>query len=472
MSIITRSLWAAERMVGAISSGAAKVAKAARALPPIIRFQQLQSENQSHWPLASILSALADHEDGDFSESAKLAAAFGRDDRISACRGTRIRALVGKNGAKFEVLPSEDGDKRRQNPISERVNRIWFNCFNEVVLARILGDYIDLGVSISRIHWTFVRNEWLPSLEPWDMRWVRWDHYRGCFVAQTTEGEVEVRPGTGEWLVVGGDWLTGAVRPLSMPFFFRGMTWKDWARYCEKHGVPILAIDEPPVEANAQQKAAKDSFFTRLKQLGREGILRLPKNKDGKGFDAKILEPSTLSWPAFEAFLKRLDICIAIFLLGQNLSTEVSGGSLAAAVAQNRVRLDYLAADAEALSTAFRTQVLMPWGRFNLEGWSDDLAPWPKWDTAEPEDQKAKSTVAVNAASALDKLKKMNSPVDERAYLEGYGIPLLSPEDFEKLQAEAAKKAAELMKQQQLAPKANDAKDNPPAKPDETEKAA
>lgn len=477
MSIVTRGLWAAERMVSAISSGAAKVAKAARALPPVLRFTQLQTQNESHWPLASILTALADHEEGTFQESAKLAAAFGRDDRIGACRRTRIQALVGKNGATFDVVASDDGDKRRSSSICDRAKKVYFRCFNEVVLTRILGDYIDLGVSISRIHWTRVGEEWLPHLEPWDMRWVRWDHFRKCFIADTEQGQVEVHQNTGEWLIVGGDWMNGGVRALSMPFFFRSMTWKDWARYCEKHGVPILAIEEPPVEANTNQKAAKDSFFARLKQLGREGILRLPKNKDGKtGFDAKIIEPSTLSWPSFEAFLKRLDVCIAIFLLGQNLSTEVQGGSLAAAVSQNRVRLDYLSADAEALSTAFRAQVLMFWGRFNIEGWNDDLAPWPKWDTTEPEDQKSRSTVGVNVATTLEKLKKNNAPIDERAYLEGYGIPLLSPEEFAKQQEEAAKKAAELFRQQQqAAPKSveTDTSDKkPPAAPDDTEKAA
>lgn len=473
MSIITRATWAAERVISAVSSGASKVARAAQQLPAKLTITQLQPDNQAEWPLGSILAALSLHEDGDFSESAKLAAAFGRDDRISACRGTRIRALVGKNGATFSVLASEGGDRRRTSNITDRVEKLWFRCFNELVVGRILGDYIDIGISVSRIHWTRVGNEWLPHLEPWNMRWVRWDHFRKCLIAQTEQGEVEVRRDTGEWLVVGEDWMTGGVRALAMPFFFRGLTWKDWARYCEKHGVPILAIDEPPTEANTTQKAAKDSFFARLKQLGREGILRLPQGKDGKGgFAAKILEPSTLSWPSFEAFLKRLDVCIAIFLLGQNLSTEVQGGSLAAAVAQNRVRLDYLAADAEALSTAFRTQVLMAWGRFNIEGWDDELAPWPTWDTAEPEDLKSKSVVSVNAATALEKYKKMGSPVDERAYLEAYSIPLLSPEEFAKQQEEAAKRAAEALKQQQQTSSGTGSEKETEKTDDDAEKAA
>lgn len=479
MRVLARAAWAAERVISAVSSGAAQVARAARPQPPNVRITQYEPDNKANWSIPSILRAIEEHEDGCFEESAKLAAAFGRDDRISACRNTRTRALIGKNGATFDVIPSEDGDKRRVDTVCGRVKKLWFQCFTESAVTSILESIIDLGVSVSRIHWDRVGNEWRPRLEPWDMRWIRWDHASGCYIGQSEQGMVEIRPGTGEWLIIepsgARSWMAGAVRALAMAFYFRAMTWKDWARYCEKHGVPILAIAEPPAEASTTQKSTKDSFFASLKRLGREGILRLPRGKDGKtGYDAKIVEPRTLSWPAFEAFLKRLDICIAIFLLGQNLSTEISGGSLAAAVSQNRVRLDYLAADAEALSTAFRSQVLMFWGRFNIEGWDDELAPWPKWDTAEPEDQKSKSTVIGKVASAIDTLKKASSPVDERALLEQFAIPLLTVEEFAKVQEEAAKRAADALKKQQKAvPKSDDddaTDDKAPAKTDDAEK--
>src|SRR5690606_28586332 len=98
--------------------------------------------------------------------------------------------------------------------------------------------------------------------------------------------------------------------------------------------VPILAIEEPPEEraVTPGKGGSKATFFASLKKLGREGLLRLPRSGDGKaGYNAKILEPKSLSWPAFKAFLERVDTCIAIHYLGQNLSTEVSSGSFAAA---------------------------------------------------------------------------------------------------------------------------------------------
>lgn len=448
MSFTTKLTWAAERVIHAAGSAAESVVKARK--PAGVRLTQYQSWRETKWPVGNILAALDQHETGDFADSAQLSAAFGRDDRITACRNTRVRALIGRNGASFQVTASEEGDQRRAGMVGERITDLWPRCLTEDVLSRVQGDAVDLGVSISRIHWyrsLGSASQWLPRLEPWSMEWIRWDHTRGCYLALTQQGEVEVTQGTGEWFILepGGyqSWMMGAVRALAMLFFFRSMTWKDWARYCEKHGVPILAIDEPPAKGDAAASSAKTSFFAQLKRIGREGVLRLPTSADGKkGYDARIIEPRSLSWPAFQAFLERVDTCIAILYLGQNLSTEVQGGSLAASISQNRVRLDYLAADAEGLATALRSQVWMHWGRFNFDWWDDAITPWGAWSTTEPEDQKSKSVTVLNLSKAIDTFRTAKSPVDERALLESYGIPLLTLDEIAKRE-EAAKKAAE-----------------------------
>lgn len=448
MSVIARVAWATERAINAVSRAGERIARAAR--PSSTVFRQYDSFPTAAWSVAHIETALQGHETGDFSESAKLAAAFGRDDRITACRNTRIRALVGRNGCNFNLVASEDGDQRKAGRVQKDVEARFHTVCPEETLARIQQDVIDLGVSVSRIHWYFdwTWSEWLPRLEPWSMEWIRWDSTRGCYLAQTDgQGEVEVRPGTGEWLIVepGGShgWQSGAVRALAMPFFFRNATWKDWARYCEKHGVPILSIKEPPAQNDTAGKATKDKFFASLRRLGREGILRLPKSSDGKAaYEAEILEPKSLSWPAFKGFLERLDVCIAVYLLGQNLSTEVSGGSFAAAVSQNRVRLDYLAADAEALSSALRTQVWMWWGRFNHDTWDDLLTPWPVWTTSVPEDLKLKAEMMVFVGKAIKAFQDAKVPIDVRAIAEQFGVPVLSIEEALKRAKEEAEKAA------------------------------
>lgn len=464
MSLLARATWAAERMIHA----AGNAVKSTRSLsrPPTITITQHQPFPQSTWRVPEILDALENHEQGYFVDSARLAKAFGRDDRISACRNTRVRALVGRNGAPFSMNPSELGDGRRAGTVADRVKKQWNTTATEPVLTRIGQDVIDLGVSISRIHWGRVGTEWRPvGLEPWGMEYARWDHSSDCYQVQTLDqGEVEARPGTGEWLIVepGGKhgYMSGGVRALSLPFSFRNNSWKDWARYCEKHGVPILSITEPPDVADTSGTSGKEAFFKRLRNIGREGILRLPRVDENNRYSAEFLEPKTLSWPAFEAFLKRLDLCIAVYLLGQNLSTEVSGGSLAAAISQNRVRLDYLSADAEALASAFREQVWMPWGRFNFDWWDDQICPWPNWATAAPEDLKSTGDTyaAVGLAMAKFRSSFQTVVVDEKALCEKFNIPILDDADAAVILAARAEAAAKISGQV----KADPAKDTPP----------
>lgn len=434
MSILSKLTWSMERALYAAGAAGARIERARQ--PRATTVRQLQTFNESRWSVDEIQDALETHEEGIFTDSARLAAAIGRDDRIIACRNTRTRALTGRTGPEFSVVPSGEGDERRSEQAVADVRQLWPKVIIEPFLTRALSDAIDLGPSISRIHWvrsTATRKQWVPVLEPYAMEWVRWDHSIGRYLAQTEQGEVEVTPNTGEWLIVepngAQSWMGGAIRSLGMLWFFRGMTWKDWARYCEKHGVPILAIDEPSGEraTTTGSGGSKANFYASLKKLGREGLLRLPRSSDGKsGYGAKILEPKSLSWPAFEAFLKRVDTCIAIHYLGQNLSTEVSSGSFAAAKSQNRVRLDYLSADAQTISTAVREQVWMWWGRFNFDWWDDALTPWGIWDTSEAEDQKARAGVIASVSRSLAQFKTSSTTiVDERALLEQFGIPLL-----------------------------------------------
>jgi phage gp29-like protein len=436
-------------IVAAAASGAERVARAGR--PRGVTVQQYQPWVTTSWTVARVLNALDLHESGDFSESAQLAAAFGRDDRISACINTRVRALLSRGSVGFSVEPSDISKLARVKELACAVQAIHWKACPEHALARILGDGVVLGVSIARIHWELDGETWRPWLEPWDMQFARWDDTKGCYVVSAREGFFDVVPGTGEWLVYEPagkfGWMAGAVRALGLPFIFRAFDQKDWARFCEKHGSPILAVTEPNEDAKPGQKEA---FYKRLRNLGREGVIRLPQDKEGKkGFSVDFIEPKDTAWKTFEAWLIRLDVNIAIHLLGQNLSTEVQGGSLAASRTQNLVRHDYMSADGEGLATCLRHYVWMPWGRFNFAWFTDDeLAPWPRWNTAPPEDLTARAKQFLDAANALEKLLRAKFPVNLEKFAEIFGLPMLTPEERAKLE--------ELAKQ---ATPANDAKD-------------
>ncbi len=85
----------------------------------------------------------------------------------------------------------------------------------------------------------------------------------------------------------------------------------------------------------------------------------------------------------FQAQIDVANTGIAIALAGQNLTSEVQGGSYAAAQVHQRVANVLLAADASALSDTMH-EVLGHWSQHNLG--RDRPAPWPVWDLSLPED--------------------------------------------------------------------------------------
>lgn len=397
------------------------------------------------WTYAKINSAIDSHELGVFADSAALADAFGRDDRIAACLNTRVNALLGRHGASFSIEPSEEGDGRSRKALAREVDEWWIDAVPEKTARQILRDRILLGVSVSRIEWQAVGGRWVPRVRPWPMQFVHWDDASACFKVQAKEGIFDVRAGDPEWLIHSSSedrpWMDGAIRALGLAFLLRSFSWRDWARFSERHGMPIIAIKEP-ADASEDDKA---TFFNGMKNMGRGGVLRLPQQPgpDGVGFGVEFIEARDTGWESFKAFGDALAVSIAVYLLGQNLTTEVQGGSYAAATVHDRIRQDYLDADAEALSTDIRDGMLKPYVAFHYPGSSVDVAPWPTWNTDAPEDRTELADTSLKAVDFITKARAAGLRVDLDAYLERVGIPMLKGEAIDEAALEEAQERAQ-----------------------------
>ena len=96
----------------------------------------------------------------------------------------------------------------------------------------------------------------------------------------------------------------------------------------------------------------------------------------------ELLEAEAKTWEMFPKQIETANAELSILLVGQNLTSEVQGGSFAAAKIHQNVRDDLVRFDAEALATTLREQVLSWWAEFNFG--DARLAPWPNWDTKPP----------------------------------------------------------------------------------------
>jgi phage gp29-like protein len=285
-----------------------------------------------------------------------------------------------------------------------------------------------MGFQVSQVIWDTDQDVWMPSLQTWHPTLSFFRNDTRTYVANAVEGQLHVIPGNGQWSLYTPygyyrGWLQGAVRAISLPWLCRQYALRDWARYSEAHGLPIKKVYVP----SQAEAIDKDNFFTAIASLSNESAVMIPRavgnDTDGGNYDLQLLEATANTWEGFQGLITKCETRMAIRMLGQNLTTEVDAGSLAAASVHERIRLDYVKADAKSMASALVESIIKPFCRFN---YGDDLcAPEFEWNTDPIEDKVEKATVVANIASAMYSFAQAGVPVDQRALLKLVGVPVL-----------------------------------------------
>jgi hypothetical protein len=395
------------------------------ASPVRVRYRDLPiSSSQSFDEVATVRQALVDLERGQFYSVAQLCDAFGCDDRINGVLQTRVDALCS-----LPLELSGRTSKRKAGKLAARAQDEWGGWFPDAEVKRLLRWGLLLRLGIGELLWdTKEPGYWAPRLKVWDPRFAYWRWDTRSFWLSTLDGQVEITPGDGHWILYAPDgyargWMNGLVRSLALLFLIRHWATRDWARYSEVHGLPIKKA-VVPADAKAEDKEA---FEDDLRTLGGEGVIRVAKDEQGLGFDIALVEAASQSWEGFQKLIEKCDECIAVDVLGQNLTTSMkSGGSYAAANVHDRIRLDRLEADAKSLGDCLAEQVMVPWAAYN---WADEkLAPRVSWSTKAPEDRASTATTLNSLGDALNKLKTAGLNVDLVEVAKQFRIPVVEGE--------------------------------------------
>jgi phage gp29-like protein len=396
-------------------------------------------------------SILRELEYGTFARAALLVDAMGRDDRIEGVLSTRVGAL---KASPLDVLPAGESSKAKK--IAEQLGGVsdipgeWDRIFPAAVTGELVRYGFMTGIGVAEKVWTLEAGVWTPRLKCWHPQFVRWDWTRYCYVLWTADrGEIELprideNPhGDPQWFLFcpygyAYAWLRGAVRALGRKYIARQWNDADWSGYNEAHGHPIKKAIHP-VEGTEDDHAA---FVQAVANSRSQTTVGVPQGagEDGMKYDLELVEPTSRSWETFKAFIEAANVDIAVLILGQNLTTEIQGGSFAAAGMHNLVRMDKAAEDAS-IASAYRDQVLWWWAEFNFK--DGDLAPCPVFRVRPPEDKLAKASALGALATAIATFKAAGSPVDERTILEEAAVPTLSEEEIEAQQAIEEEKAAQ-----------------------------
>jgi phage gp29-like protein len=419
-------------------------------LPSFKEFLELPIQVQHTWDCYPIVDeALIDLEQGQFMQAALLADAVYTDDRVSAVLSTRSNALFGlpmsfkyqgQDSADSKAAPGTNEEAENAEvtalkiKVRDRVEKLWNQMFPVAALKEQVINGWLLNCGLGELIWTWTADgEYLPTLKTWNSQFLywRWDTRSYWLIHQG--GQTQVFPGNGRWVLLSPfghnhGWLRGLIRSLGKLWLDRVFAQRDWARANEKYALGIVKAWEP-ADGSLPDKTA---FRAATRNMASETTVSLPVTAAGNKFDVEMMKTDPMTGAEnFERRLKNLDTCIAICVLGQNLSTEVSGssGSRAAAKVHDNVRGDYLKNDVEVVSSLIGTQVLSPFVRYNYEhdaqalglDWRE-LVPEVTWIVDPPDDKKADSEAIANIASAVPGL--LGTDADIRALLEKYDIPV------------------------------------------------
>ena len=395
-------------------------------------YQDIPVTTLTDWSVDNVKAALEALERGTFYSAALYADYMLRDDRIASTLQTRV---LGLTSLPFRIEPSKKGDPKTAQRAADEMKEVFPSIFPESTAADVLRWNIMNGFAIAQNVWTMTEKRWVPTPQSWHpfSAYYRLDT-RKYTVSTMDAGPIEIEPGDGKWVLFAPHgqyrgWMFGAMRSLAMTFLLRQYAWRDWARYSEVHGLPAR-IGKVPMASSDSDKTA---FLAQIGNITNEPTLILPVGMDGASFDYELKEAAAGGWEGFERLIMRCDTSITLGILSQNLTSEVSAGSFAAANVHNEVREDLKGADSRCLTNDVVQQILRPWALYNYG--DADLAPIPIWDAKTPDDKAAAASERASTATMMMSLSTaitaltasgLSDSIDWEELFRGLKIPMLS----------------------------------------------
>lgn len=410
------------------------VARPAGRVPtnPSIKSAWADPISSTHWRPATVRAALDDLESGRVYSGATLADAVGRDCVVAGAEAARVRALSSRSALPFSVLPGT-GDGRRREAIRRRVEELWWTTCREDQIEPILRDTVKLGCAVGRISWIGSSTEWVPVLSHLAPHGLEWHEWSNRWTYTTRDGlRLDVTPGDGTWFLHlphgPRSFMHGALRAIAEPWLQRRYAARDEARWCERHGLAVLAVKEPfsatdDVEGTDGTQA--DAVYSGIRSGMTSGaVIRLPQpqSKDEAGWDATWLELRGTSLDSMQKSLARCARDIETRLLGRSQDGGAKGGD--GELMSETHRNEYLSSDAEALSTSLREQVWKPFTHYNYGG-DLEVTPWGRYETRPTASLAGRAKVLVELGTAMTTLRAVG--VDLEPIAEEFGLDLGEP---------------------------------------------
>lgn len=220
-------------------------------------------------------------------------------------------------------------------------------------------DSVGKGYSVTEIMWELDGGQWMPErLEFRDPRWFRFDPDDGKTLRLIDEhGQltplapykfIRHRTKAKTGLPIRG----GLARAAAWGYLFKNFTVRDWVIFAERYGHP-LRVGKHGANATDEEK---QTLLRAVSNIASDAAAIIPQGMELEFIEAKLSGNMDL----FERFADWIDRQISKAVLGQTLTTEVKGGSFAAAKVHGEVKDDIERADAKELGATLNRDLVRP----------------------------------------------------------------------------------------------------------------
>ena len=388
------------------------------------------------WSVADVRSAIGELVTGMFNAPAQLADSVVADSRVKACLSSLYGALFGRP-VRFKVpdrLKHSDAAKECLDAWNEK----WPLMAPESAMTEMETWSEMLGFSPAQQIWDTSGKISFAKIVPFHPRYTYYHWTYRTFVALTMDGQVPIVPGDGNWILhaphgVHRGWMRGSVWPVAPWWLARNYALRDYARYSERHGMPIVLCETPaagdPIEI--------DQFWSAISNLGQESVVQLPKGVDKQyDYNLRYLEASDQAWQSFERLIATCSTEMTLAIMSQNLTTEIKEGSMAAARVHGDIRQTKVESKARGWEHTINQQMARPFADMNFG--DADLAPEAVWDVQPPEDKQMMAASAQAMGNAFNQMRLAGVRLkDPRKFAKQFGIELGEIEHVEPVQIAA-----------------------------------
>jgi len=386
------------------------------------------------WTPALLNAVTLQADTGDMSRLAELCDNLIADDRIGELLETLLEDVLGEE-LTFET------DERSKVGDAEKAAELevdWPIGYDDDELMQ-LGIWTNiLGVGFAKHeHWveTAERDKRInpkssgpsrivPLLKTWHARHFLYEAFAGSPPEQRTWkvrdelGKMTpIKAGDGTWVILTrrGEfrpWANGLWRGLAPWWMLKRYAIQDWGVHSEKASKLVATTTDSTVLAETRKSLAKYIY-----EASRDAVIALPF-----GTDLKLIELGADTEAIYRAQINAANEAFAITILGQNLTSNVEGGSRAAAEVHERKENRKVRYVAKTMAKGLQAQSLTWWAEFNFGDRS--LAPYPRWHTEPDEDYAAKSTALLTLGQGLVQLKNAGYKLSPEQLEDEYGVVL------------------------------------------------